>query len=201
MSKETSDLVLGGVILVVLIPVLYAVARAIGTIGDTWSVHILAPLAPSIGGTVDRAHPCIKGRYQDRDIRISFTPDQSVGADESATSINAFYIDVMDLAGRQDWRIRFYPSGLLGQGPNQLYIEVEDKALGERLDRSGVLDSVSTVSSPTQGYVTVQYEARRQTLTYTDDVSPRQIPSHEQFAAQLELVARLAEVNAQVNPL
>ena len=132
---------------------------------------------------------------------MSFTPAQSVGSGDSATWINAFYIDVMDLVGRQDWRIKFYASGLLGQGPKQLYIEVEDKALGERLERSGVLDAVSTVSAPTQGYVTVQYEARRRTLTYTDDVSRRRIPSHEQFAAQLELVARLAEVNAQVNPL
>jgi len=88
---------------------------------------------------------------------------------------------------------------LLGQGPKQLYIEAQDKALGERLDRSGVLAAVSTVSAPTQTYVTVEYQARRQTLTYTDDVSPRRIPSHKQFAAQLELVARLAEVNEQVN--
>ncbi len=200
MSQESANLALGALILIVLIPVLYVVGRVIGTIGDAWSARILAPLAPAIDGTVYQSDPCMRGRYQGRDVRVSFTPSQSVGSGDSATSINAFYIEVIDLPGRQDWRIKFYVSGFFGQSPKQLYIEVQDKALGERLDRSGVLAAVSSVSAPTQPYVTVQYAARRQTLTYTDDVSPRRIPSHKQFAAQLALVARLAEVNQQVNP-
>lgn len=96
--------------------------------------------------------------------------------------------------------MKFYLTGLVGQGPKQLTIEVQDKALGERLELSDVLAGVAAVSAPTQDYVTVAYEARRKTLTYTDDMTPRRIPSHARFAAQLELVARLAEVNDQVNP-
>jgi hypothetical protein len=133
-------------------------------------------------------------------VRVSFATRQSVGSGESATDINAFSIEVVDQAGRQDWRVKFHVLGIFGQGPKQLFIEASDRALGERLERSGVLDAVSAVSSPTRDYVTVAYDARRRSLTYTDDVSPRRISSRERFAAQLALVARLAEINAQVNP-
>jgi len=201
MSQETANLALGALILIILLPILYIVGRVMGTIGDVWSARILAPMAPAIDGTVDRSPPCIRGSYLDREVRVSFTPGQNVGSGDSAMQINAFYIEVSNVPGRQDWRIKFYTSGVFGQSPNQLYIEVQDKALGERLDRSGVLAVVATVSAPTQSYVTVAYEVRRQTLTYTDDVSPHRIPSHDHFVAQLELVMRLAVVNEQVNPL
>jgi hypothetical protein len=100
MSQDTSDLVLGALILVVLIPVLYFVGRFVATIGEAWSARILAPLAPAMGGTVYRSGPCIKGSHQGRDVRVSFTTGQSVGSGESAAAINAFYIEVIDLAGR-----------------------------------------------------------------------------------------------------
>src|SRR5687768_3079483 len=114
MSQETSNLALGALILVVLIPVLYMVGRLIGTIGDAWSARILAPLAPAIAGTVYRSRPCIKGHYQGRAVRVSFTPGQSVGAGDSATTINAFYIEVIAVPGRQDWRLKFSGAGFLG---------------------------------------------------------------------------------------
>ncbi len=199
MSQETSDFILGAVILVVIIPVIYAVARVISKIGDAWSARLLAPLAPAIGGSVTANHPCIRGRYAGRAVRVSFTPRQSVGSGDSATSINAFHIEVLNLSGQQDWRIKFHLAGFFGQKPKELYIEVQDRALGERLNQAGVLAEVAAVSAATQDYVTVTYEARRQTLTYTDDVAPRKIPSPQQFAAQLALIARLAEVNELVN--
>ena len=142
---------------------LYFVARFVATIGDAWCPHPCAAGA-AIGNGYDG--PCIKGSHHGRAVRVSFTTGQSVGSGESATAINAFYIEVVDLAGRQDWRIKFYVSGLLGQGAKQLHIEVQDKTLGERLERSGVLDAVSAVSAPTQDYVTVAYEARRQILLH-----------------------------------
>lgn len=200
MSNETLDLVRGALILVALLPVLYGIGRAIGAIQAAWSVHILAPLASVIGGTVDRSYPCIKGTYQGRDVRVSYTPAQSVGWGDSATSINAFHIEVTGLQGRHNWQVRFRVGGMFGQGAKWLQIEAKDGALGERLDRSGIAQEIAAVNAPTQPYVTVAYEAWRKTLTYTDDVAPGRIPSHDQFAAQLALVARLAKVNENVNP-
>jgi hypothetical protein len=196
-----SDTVLGVLILIVVTPVLYFVGRTAGMIGDAWSARLLAPLAPAIGGIVDQSGPCVRGRYQGRDVRVSFTTRQNVGSGESATWINAFHIEVTELAGRQDWRLKFHQKGFFGPSQKELYIEVKDEALGQRLERAGVLAEVAAVSAPTDCYVTVEYEARRKVLTFTDDVSPRRVPSHEQFTAQLLLVARLAEINEQVNPV
>jgi len=201
MSQETSDLILGAILLVVMIPVIYFVARMISTIGDAWGAHLLAPLASAIGGTVDRHQPCILGKYQGRDVRVSFSPGQSVGSGEGATTINAFHIEILNLPGGKDWRIKYHLSGIFGQGPKQLIIEVPDQALGEHLERSGVLTEVAAVSSPTQDYVTVTYEARQKKLTYTDDMTPRRLPTNQEFSAQLKLAARLAEINDQVNAL
>jgi hypothetical protein len=55
------------------------------------------------------------------------------------------------------------------------------------------------VSSPTLSYVTVQFETRTRTLTYTDDVSPLRVPGRARFAVHLALVTRLAAINARVN--
>ena len=200
MSDDTSGMILGAAILVVLIPALYFLARFVTKIGDAWGAHLLAPLAPAIGGTVHRSGPHIDGTYENHALRVSFAGRTSVGSGESATSINAFYIEVLQLPGRENWRIKFYGPGLLRQGPNAPFIEAET-ALGDRLKRAGVLEAVSKVSTPTEGYVTVAYDARRQVLTYTDDVSPRWLPSPEAFAMQLVLAARLAAINAQVNPV
>ena len=52
MNQETSSFVLGALFLIMLPPALYAAARAATAVGDMWSVHLLAPLAPVIGGTV-----------------------------------------------------------------------------------------------------------------------------------------------------
>jgi hypothetical protein len=47
--------------------------------------------------------------------------------------------------------------------------------------------------------MTVEFETRTQTLTYTDDVSPSRVPNLARFAVHLALVARLAALNARVN--
>lgn len=199
MTSDTATMVLGALVLVVATPALYFVARLASRLGDSWSAHLLAPLAPAIGGTVCRRDPCIRGSFQGHALHVFFSPRESVGSGDSATSINAFCIEALDVAGEQDWRVRFHLSGLFGQGPKQLFVEVQDTALGQRLERSGLLAEIAAVSAPTQDYVTVAYAARRQLLIYTVDVSPRRTPSPKDFAAQLALVARLVQVNAQVN--
>ena len=76
-------------ILVILLPALYAAARAATAVGDMWSAHRLAPLVPVIGGTVDRSYPCIRGVYRGRNVRVFFSPKQGVGSGDSATRIRS----------------------------------------------------------------------------------------------------------------
>lgn len=199
MDSDTSDIVLGVVIFAILVPILYVVGRTAARIGDVWTARILAPLAPAVEGIVEQTR--IRGRYKGHAVMVFFSPEQNVGSGDSATRINAFYIEVINLAGQQDWRIKFQVSGLLGQGPKELIIHAPDEALGDRLYQSGVLTAVDRVSAPTSSYVTVQYEAQWQRLTYTDDVSPEKIPSLQHYTRQLELVAHLVEVNNQPNPV
>jgi hypothetical protein len=198
MSAETADMVLGMVIVTISLPVLYGVGRIIAWFQESRALRILAPLAPAINGALDRQYG-ILGSAAGRRVQVSFMARKSVGIGESAAHINAFFIELFGLPGQQNWSIRFTVSGMFGQGPKQLVIEVPDAELGRRLEQAGVLAAVARVSAPTMSYVTVRYEASRQVLTYMDDVAPGLIPSHSHFAAQLALVAQLAAINEQVN--
>jgi hypothetical protein len=62
-----------------------------------------------------------------------------------------------------------------------------------------VLEAVAKISTPSEDYVTVAFDERRKVLTFVDDVSPKKVPTLKQFAAQLELVAHLVEINEKFN--
>lgn len=199
MSLEISDTLLGAIILGIALPLLYLLAQGAAKVADASTARLLAPLAPPIAGKLEQTR--IRGRYRGHQLMVTFFPDQSVGTGESATRINAFIIEVLHVSGQQDWHLQFYVTGWLGQGPKELIIHAQDQALGERLRQSDVLQAVSGVSAPTDSYVTVGYEARRQRLTYTDDVSPGKVPSLQHYAKQLALLDHLVAVNAIVNPI
>ncbi|GAB3942198.1 hypothetical protein GCM10028805_06440 [Spirosoma harenae] len=199
MLLELSDTLLGAIILVIALPLLYLLARLATKVADANSARLLAPLATPIEGKLEQG--LIRGRYRGHQVMVTFFPDQSVGTGESATRINAFIIEILHVVGQQDWHLQFYVTGWLGQGPKELMIHAQDQALGERLRQSDVLQAVRGVSAQTDSYVTVQYEARTQRLTYTDDVSPQKVPSLQHYAKQLDLLDHLVRVNALVNPI
>jgi hypothetical protein len=204
MSAPQSDSILPGVLIViVLLPVLYGIGRAGAALGDIWTAHLLAPLAPIVGGHVERKRRRIVGTYEGYPVHVFIDPQRNVnhsGTTTSATSrMNAFSIAIPELPGAADWRLQFHVTGLLGQGERKLGFGMDDEALRRRLEDAGVIAEVGAVTSPTLSYVTVQYETRTRMLTYTDDVSPSRVPSHARFATYLALVARLAAINARVN--
>lgn len=201
MDQETRNFILSAMSIPFLLLFFYVVGRVIGALLAVWSSFIIAPLAPLIDGAVDRKSACIIGAYQGRKIRAYYSPKENVGSGESATWINAFHIEVLDLPGKQDWDIHFMRTGMFGQGAKRLSIGVRDDELGKRLYGCGVIAHVAGVSSPSDSYVTVKYDTRRKILTYTDDISPKSIPTREQFEAQLALTARLATINEQVNSI
>jgi hypothetical protein len=204
MTASSSDSILPGVlVLIVLLPILYFIGRAGTILGDIKIAYLLAPLAPVINGRVERSRRRIVGTYEGRTVYVFCDPKRSVGltgVSRAATSrINACSIAIPDLPGAADWQLHFHVTGMLGQGGRKLEIRLADEPLRQRLEQSGVLEDVGAVSSPTQSYVTVEYEKRTHTLTYTDDVAPLTVPSSARFAALLALTARLAEINARVN--
>lgn len=205
MTAPSSDSILPGVLVVIiLLPILYGIGRAATAIGNVRSAYLLAPLAPMIGGRVERSRSLLIGTYEGLPVQVSFDPKRSVGplasASSSATShMNAFYIAIPEQPGEADWRLQFHVTGTFGQGGRELGFGMTDGPLRDRLEQSGVIADVGAVSSPTLSYVTVEYDKRTRTLTYTDDVSPLQVPRSERFAVQLALAARLAALNASVN--
>ena len=204
MSASSSDSILPGVlILIIMLPVLYGIGRAGAALGDARSPYLLAPLAPMIGGHVERS-PCrLVGTYEGWPVQVSFDPQRSVGplgsTSSSTSRMNAFSIAIPEVPGAKDWRLQFHVTGAFGQGGRELGFGMTDEALRLRLEQAGVIADVGAVSSPTLSYVTVQYETRTRTLTYTDDVSPLRVPSSARFAVHLALAARLAALNARVN--
>jgi hypothetical protein len=205
MTAPSSDSILPGVVIViVLLPVLYGIGRAGAALGDVWAAHLLAPLAPVINGHVERSRRRIVGTYEGWPVHVFIQPQRSVETYSSSTSatsrINEFSIAIPNLPGGADWRLQFNVTGVLGQGGRKLFFGMNDEQLRSRLEQAGVIEDVSAVSSPTLSYVTVKYETRTQTLTYTDDVSPSRVPSSARFAVYLALVARLAALNNRVNP-
>ena len=204
MSASSSDSIMPGVLIVlVMLPVLYGIGRAGSALGNVRSAYLLAPLAPMIGGHVERSRRRLVGTYEGWPVQVFFEPQRSVGSSGNASSatsrMNAFSIAIPDLPGAADWRLQFHVTGTFGQGGRELGFGMVDESLRQRLEEAGVIADVGAVSSPTLSYVTVQYEARTQTLTYTDDVSPSRVPNLARFAVHLALAARLAALNARVN--
>ena len=204
MSASSSDSIMPGVLIVlVMLPVLYGIGRAGSALGNVRSAYLLAPLAPMIGGHVERSRRRLVGTYEGWPVQVFFEPRRSVGSSSNASSvtslINAFSIAIPNLPGAADWRLQFHVTGTFGQGGRELGFGMVDESLRQRLEEAGVIADVGAVSSPTLSYVTVQYEARTQTLTYTDDVSPSRVPNLARFAVHLALAARLAALNARVN--
>jgi len=202
MSASSSDSIMPGVLIVlVMLPVLYGIGRAGTALGNVRSGYLLAPLAPMIGGHVERGR--LVGTYEGLPVQVFFDPQRSVGSSGSGSStssrMNAFSIAIPQLPGAADWRLQFHVTGTFGQGGRELGFGMADESLRQRLEEAGVIADVGAVSSPTLSYVTVQYESRTQTLTYTDDVSPSRVPNLARFAVHLALVARLAALNARVN--
>jgi hypothetical protein len=120
---------------------------------DGHTIRAMAPLAEAIDGAVDPRGPAIRANYRGRTLRAFNEHKANVSSGDSASTMNAFYIEVSGLPGVRSWSIKFYVTGLLGQGPKKLFIETTDEALGERLLRSRIIDEVAAFCTPTMDYM------------------------------------------------
>jgi hypothetical protein len=197
--NDTFFMVFGFVGFCALIAAIIYIGRVVQGVVDGHTARAMAPLAEAIGGAVDVRGPAIRANYQGRTLRAFNERKANVGSGDSASTMNAFYIEVSDLPGVRNWSIKFYVTGLLGQGPKKLFIETTDEALGERLLRSGIIDEVAAFCTPTMDYVAVAYDVWRKTVTLTDDILREKLPSPKNFVRQASLAVRLAQVNEQAN--
>jgi hypothetical protein len=195
------DFVFGAVGLVIFGAAMYCLARV-----ATWwqcarASRLLQPFAPLIDANLAAQRDgVLAGTYQGLNVILCVAPKTSVGSGDASSWINAFRVRVLDQPGHRDWWLTFHVTGALGQGVKRLGIGARDDGLAERIRLSGVTEEVERVSVPTDIYVTVAYDAFTRILEYTDDVTPRVVPTVANAARYLALAARLASLNATLNP-
>lgn len=96
----------------------------------------------------------------------------------------------------QDWSVNYGGEKLLGFGEKRWHVKTKDDALKDRLASARVVEIVAV--RPQHSHVS--YKAKRGALVYQETIGGAfAVPAPEEFKAQLELLARLAEVNRQVN--
>ena len=192
-------MVLGFICLAAFLVACYFVGSAMHRWRNLRSASLLSALAPMVNGAVDRRNGWLDGTCQGRKLRVTVGGEGVNNNSENCYSLKALKIEIMDLPGRGSWDVRFEATGL-GFGPNKLKLmAARAPELEARLKASSILEEVGRVSAATQTYVTVTYGHAQKKLTYTDDISPRHVPTKEQFARQLALAVRLADLNESLN--
>jgi len=196
---STSEFIQNSALLIGFITVVYFAARSIARVGDFLSARKLAPFAPVIGGSADPKRGVLRGTHRGRAVEVAFSPKHTAGSDDAATHFKAFHVRVLNSVGKSDWWLRYHVSGALGQGPKRLVAYAHDPQLAARLRSSGIVEEVEAVNAGMETYVAVRFESFSKVLTYTDDVSPRTLPTLDTFKQQLEIAVRVAAVNEELN--
>jgi hypothetical protein len=176
------------------------VMKGLTWIGDRITARAYAPLARAVGGQVDLKGPWIVMTLRGWRLRAAFSGQTNVGTGESARTLRTFRVQVLDILGRSNWVVRYYLTGLFGQGPLQLTLETNDLALAGRLEGRGVYEAVAAVAMPSTYYAPVDYDPWARTLLLVDDVSQQGLPKPETLVKHAELTVWLAEPNVGVNP-
>lgn len=120
---------------------------------------------------------------------------RAVSDSDNSNTTYYFEASLTGAPGGRDWTMKYGGQKLLGFGEKSWHVSTKDDALKARLEGSGELAAVAQF-----GYPTISYKARRGEFEYSEQVRGMfDIPPPERFSAQLELLARLARLNAQAN--
>ena len=146
----------------------------------------------------------LRGTYQGRPVVATLAPNLNVlstNNEISGAKINYFDVALTGVAGRYDWAVDFGRS-VLGVGQSGWRVETKDSALQAALEAAGVVDLVAANGqpSPHMQVPPVRYSSGTRTLTYSTDITPAKAPAPQQFGLMVDFLAKLAEINARVNP-
>ena len=201
MNQEVppGDMLFGAVVLAIFLVLVFAVGKVIYSFKSARFTKAWGPLIPILNGQVAHdgggaATSWLTGTYSGRQFRASMIPNRNRYQGESGHNYNYFDVALLGVAGSQDWSIE-YRTALWGIQQEGWHIESKDAALQERLRASGIIDLVSRFGSPA-----VKYGSRERTLLYSEEVTPLWTPMPERFREELDLLLRLAQMNAEVNP-
>lgn len=192
MNQEVSpqDILFGVIVLIIFIVCAYFAGRLMSAWKNRRFATAWAPLVPLINGTVHNdgggaATSWLTGTYQGKQVKASIMPGRNRHI-EGGDRYNYFDVALLDVPGQHNWRIN-YQTALLGLGNTGWDIKTDDQTLRVRLHESGIIADLARLGTPT-----IEYTARGRTLLYSEDITPRWVPTPERFQAVLEILLRLA---------
>lgn len=192
------DMLFGSVVLAIFLVFVFLLGMFISRFKNARFAKAWTPLMPMIDGKPvgdggGAATSWLTGSYRGRRVVASMVPDRNRYSGESGHRYNYFEVALLDVPGRQDWKIE-YQTAILGFGQTGWRVVTQDKALEDRLNASGILATIGN-----SGAEEVLYSAREKKLIFAEDVTPRWIPTPERFQQELELLLALGKVNEEVN--
>ncbi len=152
------------------------------------SVAAWAGLAPLVGGTT-RAN-VLSGTYDGLPMRARIVGDGSEG--------NPYAYEVSFAPGPQgqNWSLAFTGQKFLGTGDKTWRIKGKDELLAQRLTEAGAAAAMQNWPSTPE----ITYNAKSGNLEYRDRTeSEFAVPAPDRFEAQLTLLARLAQLQREIN--
>lgn len=197
MTQDTKDILQGAAMLVPFLVVVYVIGRILAAFTKAKFKRALAPLAPTIAGTLsDEGSGALGGTVDGRTIwvRTSEGVRSHQYPGHSNTKRNLFEIELPQIAGAHEWSIAL---SVASYGPLEYVIRSSDDATRDRLTNAGVIADVTALN----GWIVIRYSSVMKSLSYTEEVTPRLAPTPERFRQQLDLLAHLARVNDAVNAL
>lgn len=120
----------------------------------------------------------------------------------AAPGLPITYFVLMMFIGSQgkNWLLckRYKGRNFLGFGPRSWHVESKDEALTQRLVNAGL---IAAMENWQRAHDVVVYDAEQGSLMYAAGTwfDGRELPSAEEFNAQLHLLVHLANINKQVN--
>ncbi|MES1243603.1 MAG: hypothetical protein ABUT39_18495 [Acidobacteriota bacterium] len=184
-----SDTVFGAFVLAVFLVFVFVLGKVIYEVKNRRFVKAWGPLVPIVNGTVTGdggggATSWLTGTYRGRRVQATMVPDRNRYSGESGFRYNYYDVALLDVPGRQDWSLE------------EGRIATKDKALESSLISLDVASLVAPFGS-----TTVEYRRQTNKLQLSEDCGPVWVPMPERFVAELELLLKLAEMNASANAM
>lgn len=205
-----SDMVLGTLILIVFLIVVFIAGYFLYRFKNARLTGAWGPLVSLVNGKVvgdggGGATSWLTGTYKSRKVQASMTPGRNMYSSNPSESnrgtYNYFESALADVPGKYNWRVEFNRA-VLGVGQTGWRVQSEDRSVENSLDAANVVALISPFGEPPShlGLSTVEYNSREHLLLYREDAGSRWTPTPERFTEELELLLRLEDVNARVNP-
>lgn len=191
------DILFGAAVLAVFLVCALIIGRFLSSIKNRRFTRAWSPLIPLIQGKVSddgggAATSWLNGSYRGQRIVASMIPGRNRYL-ENGETYNYFDVALLDLPGKHDWRIE-YKTKVIGLGSTGWQIDTKNQLLKDRLEMAGVPARLQSLGSPT-----LDYSTSRRLLLYSEDVTPRWLPTPERFTEELDLLLLLATLHQELN--